>query len=161
MQPISHKRPLPGFMATLAITALIAGSLDILAAIIILANGHAEATFRYIASAAFGPAAKTGAGMAATGAFFHYLIAASFVTFYFIIYGYIPLLRKSLILTTIFYGLFIWAVMAFIVLPLTKLHIGPFNLTGALLNVVILIVCVALPAVWMRSRYELKKSTAA
>jgi hypothetical protein len=156
--PVLKKTKL-SFTAALLITILIAGSADILAAILILAKGHAEAVLRYIASAAFGKAAQTGAGIIWAGLFFHYLIAASFVTLYFIIYSYIPVLKKNLVLTTILYGLFVWAVMNLVVLPLTHLHIGPFNPVSALVNAVILIICIALPTVWMRNFYEGKKQT--
>ena len=63
---------------TVLITGLIAGTLDILAAIFLLAGGEATRVFRFIASGAFGKAAFEGGGeMVAWGSFFHYLIAFS------------------------------------------------------------------------------------
>lgn len=58
------------------ITGLIAGTIDILSAIFILAGGNAVGTFKYIASGAFGKTAFEGGNeMVAYGALFHYIIA--------------------------------------------------------------------------------------
>src|SRR4051812_21839872 len=106
------KKRAPGFAATLIMAALLAGTLDISAAIFILAKGHAEAVLRYIAGAVYGKeAAKTGTDMVAIGLIMHYLIAAGWVTLYFVAYKHIPLLRKNIVAVTIFYGLFVWVTM--------------------------------------------------
>lgn len=146
------------FTATLIITGLIAGTLDILSAVFILAKGQAAAVFRYIAGAAFGrEAARQGAGMVAMGGIFHYFIAFCWVALYFIAYKYVSLLRRNIVLVTIFYGLFVWLVMNMVILPMTKLSLKAFSPTNAIINAVILMICIALPAVWMRRNYEAKK----
>ena len=152
------KKRAPGFAATLIMAALLAGTLDISAAIFILAKGHAKAVLRYIAGAVYGKdAAKTGDNMVFTGLIIHYLIAAGWVTLYFMAYKHVSLLRKNIIAVTIFYGLFVWAMMNRVIVPMTKIQQPPFNLTSALINAVILMVCIALPAVWMRNWYERSK----
>ena len=141
-------------LVVILITSLIAGTLDGLAAIFILAKGEAALVFKYIASAIYGNAAFAGgAGMVYTGVFFHYLIAACFTILFFIMYGFIPLVRKSLYLVTILYGVFIWVVMNLLVLPITQVR-NIITLEGALKNILILIVCVTLPIVLISYRYE-------
>jgi hypothetical protein len=142
------------FIISIIISSLIAGTLDALAAIFILAHGHAEAVFRYIASAVFGSEAFIGgAGMIWAGVAVHYLIAAAFTVFFFVAYTYVPLLRKNTLLVTLIYGAFIWAVMNLLVLPLTQVSFT-ITLISAIKNILILCVCIALPAVVIRHRYE-------
>lgn len=156
--PTTTKRTPLSFTATLIITGLIAGTLDILAAIFLLANGHAAAVFKFIASAAFGrAAAKGGADMIIAGAFFHYFIAFCWVGLYFIAYNHVSLLRKNVVFVTVCYGLFVWLVMNMIVVPMTHIGHKAGNPVMALVNAIILMICIALPAVWMRNLYEMKK----
>jgi hypothetical protein len=148
----------PGYAGTLIITALIAGTLDILAAIFILAKGNATPVLRYIASSLVGKAAaKTGTDMVVLGLCIHYLIAAGWVTVYFIAYKYVPLLRKNIVLSSFLYGIFVYAAMQYVFVPMTRIHLGPFNWQGALTNAVILMFTIGLPAALMRKRYEARK----
>ncbi len=65
-------------------TGVIVGTLDALAAIIILAKMNAVGVSQFIASGAFGKEAFSGgAAMTITGILFHYLFAFSFTTLYF------------------------------------------------------------------------------
>ncbi|RYU91945.1 DUF1440 domain-containing protein [Mucilaginibacter terrigena] len=139
---------------TIVITTLIAGTLDGLAAVFILAHGQAAMVFRYIASAVYGKEAFAGGtSMIWIGVAFHYLIAAAFAVFFSMIYSVVPAVRKSMLLVTVLYGTFIWAVMNLLVLPLTQVA-NTITLTGAIKNILILIICVALPIVYMRYRHE-------
>ena len=77
----------PGLSKNILLAGLLAGTLDILAAIIILAKGNAIGTFKFIASGAFGEAAFSGGtDMVAYGVIFHYLFATGFATGYFLAY---------------------------------------------------------------------------
>lgn len=131
---------------TVLLAGLVAGTLDITAAIVILGKMNAAAVLRYIASGVFGKTAFTGGSeMIAYGLFFHYLIAFSFTIFYFIISPYISFTRKQKVLSGLVYGVFVWVVMNLVVVPLTHVARGPLTLEGALLNLVILMVCIGLP----------------
>ncbi len=134
------------------ITGLVAGTLDILAAVYILANGHWERVFRFIAKGAVGVKAFTGGvEMVALGVFFHYLIALSFTLGYFLVYPKVKLLHKSWIASGIFYGVFVWSFMQFAVLPFT--NNPPGNLSSdAWKGITILIVTVGLPVAWGAKR---------
>lgn len=134
---------------------LLAGTLDILAAIILLAHFKAEATFKYIASGVFGQAALTGgADMVAWGAFFHYFIATGWAAAYFLIYPHITLLHKNKWISGLLYGgIVVWCLMNLVVVPLSQVHRGPFVLISVLKNMAILSVCIGLPVAWLADRY--------
>ena len=149
MQPQNTK----GLILTILLTSLIAGTLDGLAAVFILAKGQAAMVFKYIASAVYGKQAFAGGSeMIWAGVAFHYLIAAIFTILFFVLYDLIPVIRKRAFLIAVIYGIFVWAVMNLLVLPLTQVT-NTITLEGAIKNILILIVCIALPIVLMRHRY--------
>jgi len=131
---------------TVLITGLIAGTLDILAAIFLLAGGEATRVFRFIASGAFGKAGFEGGGeMVAWGAFFHYLIAFSWTVIYFLICPRNSFFRRSKWLSAIVYGTVVWTVMNLLVVPSSQIGFRGVNLWNWIENWLILIVCIALP----------------
>ncbi|MCC6452321.1 MAG: hypothetical protein IT171_05485 [Acidobacteria bacterium] len=131
---------------TVLITGLIAGTLDILAAIFILAGGEATRVFRFIASGAFGKAAfEGGSEMVAWGAFFHYLIAFSWTVLYFLICPLNSFFRRGKWLSAIVYGTVVWTVMNLFVVPSSQIGFRGVNLWNWIENWLILIVCIALP----------------
>jgi hypothetical protein len=147
----------PSIVLTAVIAWLIAGTLDALAAIFILAGGDAKGIFLYVASAVYGNAAFTGGtGMVLTGAAFHYFIAGCFTVFYFIIYPYIGLFKKSRLASIVIYAVFTWCVMHLLVLPLSKLPHSPFSFSGSLEDVAILMFTIGLPLTIMRYWYDLR-----
>jgi hypothetical protein len=132
---------------TIVITGFIAGTLDILAAIIILAGGNAIGTLKYIAGGVFGKAASEGGyEMAALGLLFHYIIAMSWTAGYFLVYPKFPFLKWSKWFNAIAYGLFVQTIMSFIVLPWTNIAPRTFTVSGFLKNAVILMFAIGLPA---------------
>lgn len=137
---------------------LIAGTMDILSAIIILAGGNAVGTLKFIASGAFGPAALTGGnGMAAWGLLFHYLIALSWTTAYFLLYPKLPFMRWNKWLNAVIYGAIIWSGMNLLILPMTQIARRGFTLPGVLKNMVILMVCIGLPVALLADRFYRKE----
>ena len=132
---------------TILITGIIAGTLDILAAIIILAGGNAVGTFKYIAGGWFGKAAPEGGSeMVVWGAVFHYIIAICWTAAFLLLYPKLPFLKWNKWLNTIFYGILIQTLMSFVVLPLSNVAPSAFSWLGFLENAAILIFAIALPA---------------
>ncbi len=133
---------------------LLAGTLDILAAILILAKGNAEGTLKFIASGVFGNMAFSGGyDMVALGTVFHYFIATSFAAGYFLVYPRLPLLQKNKWASGVLFGLFVWAVMNLLAVPLSHAPQGPFAWDSALKNMAILVVCIGLPIAWLAERF--------
>lgn len=132
---------------------LLAGTLDILAALLhyfIKTNKDPLPVLKFIASGVFGKEAFTGGNsMYIWGLVFHFLIAIAFTVFFFWAYSLFPSLFKYRLLTGIVYGLFIWAVMQFIVLPLSNAPKMAFRPLNAMLAAGILIVCIGIPLAFL------------
>jgi len=112
---------------------------------------------RYIASAVFGPAARTeGNEMVVAGLVFHYIIALLFTVFFFIIFSKLGLMIVNRLVTGILYGIFVWAVMNRIVVPLSAIGSQKFNLNSALLACGILVICIGIPLAMLAPKPENK-----
>ncbi len=145
------------------LATLIAGTLDIIAAITV--NGLMSGNFQPmrilqgIASGAIGRSAfEGGIGMAIVGLLFHYCFALMFATVYFLLFPYLPFLQRYPILWGMLYGVVAWAIMNGVVIPLSKLRPAPFNWERAMINIVILMFMIGLPIALMARKYYSKKN---
>lgn len=161
VETVSDYRPYNAkpLLKTIAWVGLLAGTLDILSACLqaYIARGITpETVLRFIASGAFGKPAFTGGWeMPLTGLLFHYIIAYSFTILFFLLYPSIKLMRKSIVLTAVVYGIFIFVVMNLLVLPLTKITRAPIQLGKAAIATCILIVAIGLPlSIFTRNFYR-------
>lgn len=140
-----------GALRPVIIAWLLAGTLDGAAAVIqfliISGGGNPIRVFQYIASGVFGRAAFDTQAMAFWGIAFHYFIALCWTLFFFLLYPKVSLLRRNTPATVAAYGVLVWMVMNLIVLPISNVPLGQFNLTRAIVGALILIVCVALPVI--------------
>lgn len=143
------------------LSGLIAGTLDILAAIVIysviLQKTTAIKILQSIASGIFKKDAYSGGSqMALYGLLLHYFIALVFAWFYFTIYPYFTFLKKNALLAGILYGIFVWIVMNLVVLPtvfpvLPEKHFD-FPL---ILSILILICCIGIPIAFITRKYHI------
>jgi hypothetical protein len=145
----------------IVIAGFIVGTLDILSAFIhyFIKTGqtHFFDVLKFIASGIFGKAAFSGGRrMILAGILIHYLIAFTFTLFFFWVFRKIKILSKNKIITGIIYGVFVWVVMNIIVLPFSNIAYRPFHIMNALINVVILIVCVGIPLSYMAYAFYLE-----
>ena len=136
----------------------LAGTLDILAAFIYVYIKTGKllivGILKFIASGLFGKNAASGGNMMVlTGLVLHYIIAFSFTIFFFWLFPKIKFLSVNKILTAIIYGIFIWSVMNLIVVPLSNVASRPFNIVGAMINILILIVCLGIPITFIANRF--------
>jgi hypothetical protein len=150
-------------LKTIAWVGLLAGSLDIVSACLqayIVRGIGPETVLRFIASGAFGKPAFTGGWeMPLMGLLFHFIIAYSFTILFFLLYPSIKLMRKSIVLTAIIYGIFIFVVMNLLVLPVTKITRAPILLDKAAIATLILIVAIGLPlSIFARKFYRHRNS---
>jgi hypothetical protein len=140
---------------------LIVGTLDILSAFIYVfiksGNPHIPGVLKFIASGIFGKQASSGgAGMMVTGLLLHYLIAFLFTFFFFRLYPRIKNVFRNKILLGVLYGIFVWAVMNLVIVPLSNVAHRDFNLVGAAINIGILIICIGLPLSFMAGAFYKK-----
>ncbi|MBN9382149.1 MAG: hypothetical protein J0H74_15380 [Chitinophagaceae bacterium] len=138
---------------TLLLTGLLAGLLDAIAAVLLFLarrNKDPRMLFRYIASAVFGKGAFVkGTSMVYKGIIFHFLIAMSWVAIYFFLHAHIPWLDSHPLLAAIGYGILVWIIMNLVVVPNSRATPRPFSLSFALINVIILILAIGLPAAYL------------
>ncbi|QIL39879.1 DUF1440 domain-containing protein [Pedobacter sp. HDW13] len=134
-------------------TALIAGTLDGLAAVIFLAKMNFSGVFQYISSAIMGKAAYAGGiKTVLIGLVLHYFITFSFTVFFVLVSNKISALSKNILLSGIIYGIFVWAVMNLLIVPLTQIPESPIHLEKAIINTIILIFCIGLPISYLTAR---------
>ncbi len=141
---------------------LIVGTLDILSAFIYYfiktGDKNVFTVLKYVASGIFGKEAFSGSNMMIiAGLVLHYSIAFAFTIFFFLLFPKIKAFSKNRILTGILYGIFIWIVMNLVVVPLSNIGSRPFTLVNALINVIILIVCIGLPLSFMTNTFYKRK----
>jgi hypothetical protein len=166
---------------TISLTALLTGTLDIIAAsihfyfntdrgaalkltgteeplpfITYLTHGGADRLFRYIARALFEPTTN-GKLLVAWGVVFHYTIVFMFTGFLFLIYPGIIKWLKNKIVVGFIYGLFIWSMMNLVVLPLSKLNKFPTDPENAIIGELILTFMIGLPVALIAHRFYSKK----
>ena len=116
------ERRLKSKFVTVLQTCLLTGTLDALAAMLISYNIPPAVIFRFIASGWFGRQALSGGtSRVLWGLIFHYLIAAFFTVTLFWLYPRTINILKNKYLIGIIYGLAIWVVMNYIVLPVTNI----------------------------------------
>ncbi len=137
---------------------LLVGTLDILAACIqytLNTRQEPSAVLRFIASGVFGTDAFSGSSlMVVAGIIFHYIIALGFSYLFFMIYPKLNALFRNNILSGIFYGIFIWCVMSFIIVPLSNTPALPFSYSGVIISILILICCIGIPLALIAGRIQ-------
>lgn len=144
--------------AKVLLAGIIVGTLDISAAMLqffIKTGKDPFIVLRFVASGVFGSTAmKGGADMIAWGFLFHYIIAMSFTVFFFWLCSRRPSLLQNRLVTGIGYGIFTWAVMRFMVVPLSLTNKQPATLSGTLMAILILVVCIGIPLAYMAAAFR-------
>ena len=144
------------FFKAILFGGLIAGTLDILAAIAqtMMAGRDPLNMLKFIASGIFGNAAFAGDEYAAYGLFFHFCIATIWSAILFTLYTKIKFFAKNWIVTGLVYGFFVWLMMNRVVLPLSNTPELTFKFGRPMLkSMIIIITAVGLPLAYLTKRY--------
>jgi hypothetical protein len=132
---------------------LIVGTLDIIAAFLSFyfkTGKNVTIVLKYIASAVFGKSAMTGGDlMVLAGLLFHYLIAFIFTIFFALIFNKLWKWFQHILLIAIIYGVFIWLLMNFLIVPNSQASQIPFSWATGITNCLILIVCIGFPLTYI------------
>jgi hypothetical protein len=134
-------------VATIVIAGLTCGTLDITAAFVTWApQGVSPARIlKGIASGLLGPTAfKGGTEIAALGLALHFLIALSAATVFYAASRKLPIMIRRPILYGVLYGVAVYVVMYWIVIPLSRFHPG-HTLKTSIIAIVTHMICVGLP----------------
>lgn len=137
---------------------VIAGILDISDAFIFngLRGVHPQRILLYIASGALGPAAfRGGWGMAAFGLAIHFFIALSAAAVYYTASRIFPVMRRKPVICGLLYGAAFYAVMNYVVLPLSAVPKNPRPPSWPVLinGVLAIMICVGLPVALATKRW--------
>lgn len=140
--------------------ALIAGTLDIGENIIFNAFRHitAKQIFQYIASGLTGPwAFHAGAASVALGIGIHYAIALFWTAVYFAISARLGLLERRPVVCGLAYGVVVYVVMNYVVLPLTRVpHArAAATLASRVSGVLAILLCIGLTIALLTARARL------
>ena len=137
------------------IGTLIAGTLDILAAVILsLIYGRGPMPMlRGVASGPFPGATDWGNGGAVLGLAVHFTLMAIMVTAYMIAAGRGPALRTKPLQWGVIYGLITYVVMNLIVVPLRFPDAFPPSVRGVVTQLFCHIVLVGIPIAWIAARH--------
>lgn len=139
--------------ATLLAT-LAAGTLDIGAAILTNPQVPAQVVLQSVAGGWLGSAAYRGGWPTAwLGLASHFGIMLVIAAIYMVAAARVPALRRWWIGAGVVFGVAVWLVMAFVVVPLSASTLpGPADLTAALKPLTIHILAVGLPIAWIARR---------
>lgn len=139
----------------IAIATLIAGTLDILSAVVfsIMGGSTPIRMLQSVASGPFGDVALANTSYAAAGLIVHFAIMACMVTAYMVAARQWRLLPDRPILAGALYGILLWLVMYWIVLPL-RFHIShPSQLVPIAKQLFSHIILVGIPIGLVARRY--------
>jgi hypothetical protein len=146
----------PKAFQTIVYGGLTIGVLDGIAAVtntFIRSGVGPDRVFQYIASAVLGREASNAGGAAtiALGVVMHFCVAFGVATGFYVLSLRFPALIRYALIAGPVYGGFVYFVMAYLLVPLTKVQQGQFNLTGMMTGILIHMLCVGLPAaLWAR-----------
>lgn len=128
---------------------LIAGTLDLTGACVVSwlrARVPPVRVFQSVASGVFGSASFSGgAKTAVLGVVFHFIIATTAAAVYYLASRRLAFLINQTIIAGILYGVLVYIFMNFVVLPLSAVARRPVPLSGRIIGMLIIILCVGLP----------------
>ncbi len=181
MAESTNTKPLKNPLTAILIAGLTAGVLDITAACIQYYSRTGKGpgnVLRFVASGVFGREALSGGStMAAWGLLFHFTAAFGATLFFFWLYPKLKLMAKNKPITGLTYGLFVWAIMNLIVVPLSNVPSGsklwaivsgpegnrhpvfqlPADPTQMIIGMIIIMFCIGLPISLILSRHYSRK----
>ena len=137
---------------------LIAGTLDICAACLtawLRAGVGPIGLLQYVASGALGPAAfQGGIKSALIGLALHFLIATIWtVVFYLASRKWLFLIERPIQFGLI-YGIAVYLIMSFVVVPLSRVTPRPATITGRTIGILTIMFCIGLPIALIVRRFS-------
>jgi len=141
-----------GTWRTIAFATLVAGTLDILSAFVF--SGAVLSVLQTVASGPFGNELAQGPAGGPLGLLTHFAIMAVMVTVYVFAARRIPALNRTWPLAGVLYGVALWIVMYWIVLPLRWSSFQtPHEALAIAKQLFSHCVCVGLPIAWITARH--------
>jgi uncharacterized membrane protein YagU involved in acid resistance len=137
---------------------LIAGTLDLTGACLVSwlrAGVTPVRVFQSVASGLYGAASFTGgAKTAVLGVVLHFIIATTWAVVYYLASRQLRFLIDHTIIAGVLYGVLVYLFMNFVVLPLSAVPRRPVPLSGRLIGMSIIILCIGLPIAAIVRRFS-------
>jgi len=141
----------------IALATLVAGTLDILSAFVFA--GAVVPVLQTVASGPFGDTVAEGPAGAALGVLTHFAIMAVMVTVYVVAAARVSALNRYWPISGLLYGVALWLVMYWIVLPLRwDSYQTPSELLPIAKQLFSHVICVGLPIAWIARRGTVRPS---
>ena len=150
---VDNPKPVRGLL----LGGLLCGILDISSAIIItlLRHGSPFRMLQGIASGLLGPLSfQGGSATAALGLSLHFFIAFSAATVFFLASRKLGFLTRRPIISGFLYGIAVYFVMYWVVVPLSAIHRRPSSAFAMVLPIIVHMFCVGLPISLSVRRYS-------
>src|SRR6185436_16405720 len=137
---------------------LIAGTLDICAAFLtawLRAGIGPYRLLQFVASGLLGPASFEGAAKTAfVGLALHYLIATIWtIVFYLASRKWLSLIERP-VMFGLLYGIVVYLIMTFVVVPLSRVTPRPATITGRTIGILTIMFCIGLPIALIMRRFS-------
>ena len=137
---------------------LIAGTLDICAACLtawLRAGVGPIGLLQYVASGALGPAASQGGiKTALIGLALHYLIATIWTAVFYLASRKWLFLIERPVQFGLLYGIAVYLIMTFVVVPLSRVTPRPATITGRTIGILTIMFCIGLPIALIVRRFS-------
>lgn len=150
--------PPAGASRVIGFAGLVAGALDLTAAFVVSwlrAGVSPVRVMQSISSGLLGAASfEGGAKTAALGVVLHFLIATIWAAIFYFASRRLRVLVERPVTTGLVYGVVVYALMNFVVLPLSAVPLRPVTLTGRLIGMLIIMCCIGLPIALIVSRFS-------
>ncbi|MGH9748276.1 MAG: hypothetical protein ACRD59_19445 [Candidatus Acidiferrales bacterium] len=143
-------------VAAIVFAGLVSGALDIAAAFVTWAPQGVSPgrILKGIASGLLGPAAfHGGSAIAALGLALHFLIALSAAAVFYAASQKLSIMTRQPVLSGVLYGVCVYIVMYWIVMPLSRFHPG-HTLKTSIIAIITHVICVGLPISLVVRRYS-------
>ncbi|RZJ01653.1 MAG: hypothetical protein EON90_02460 [Brevundimonas sp.] len=139
-------RPPSGFLSTALLAGLVAGALDIAAAVVLNLQVTAQVVFQSVASGWIGADAYRGGWPTAwLGLASHFGIMLGIAGVYVLLAMMQPALRRNWLAAAVGWGVLVWVVMTWVVVPLSASPLPQPDLVGAIKGVLTHVIAVGLP----------------
>jgi hypothetical protein len=139
---------------TIVWATLVAGTLDILSAFVwtLIAGGKPANVLPSVASGPFGDAIRDSALAAPLGLIVHFAIMLIMVAAYVIVAARVPALTRQWLVAGVLYGLLLWFVMYWVVLPLRFGIPHPSEAAAITRQLISHMLLVGIPIAWITAR---------
>jgi hypothetical protein len=146
----------PSAFHTIILGGLTVGVLDCIAAMVNagIRGTTPDRVWQYVASSVVGPESfNMGAKTIALGLLFHFCVAFGVATGFYVLSRIFPALLRNPFVVGPLYGIAVYFMMSYAIVPLTLVKQAPFNWYGLISGLIIHMLFVGLPAALIARKY--------